>query len=287
MIFYCTLAEAKAELNANQAIHDDELLRLINTVSRRIDLIISGRSTRPFFGPYIEARKFLIDSRHVNSASGTFLLRGAPPLLAFTAVTSDGTAVTSTVEGYPQGVPYYNELRLTSAASGCSWWSYLDGCDPAYVEVTGTWGFHSDYANAWLSVDALTADISVSATKITVANVDGDDVWGFSDRISAGSLLKIGSEFLFVKSVNSDENSASVRRGVLGSTAAIQASGSTVYVWQTEEPIRRITARQAAAMYARKGAFQASQFDGVSTVTYPQDLLAELVNVLQEYVNLV
>lgn len=50
------------------------------------------------------------------------------------------------------------------------------------------------------------------------------------DAISTGSYLGIDLEVLYVKSVDSTSSVATVRRGMLGSTAATHASGSLVYV---------------------------------------------------------
>lgn len=285
MIPYCTLAEAKAELKADSTIGDDQLMRYINQVSRRIDLMMAGRSTRPYFAPYIEARQVPIDGRRIDSNRGTLLLRGVPPLMAFSAVTADGSTVTSTVEGYPSGVSPIQMLRMTSA--GCSWQSYISGCDPAYAEISGTWGYHSDYANAWLGLDTLVGNLNASASTFTVNDVDGDDPYGFAPRISRGTLLKLDDEFVLVTDTNTSTNVVTVRRGYAGSTAAAHTTGITIYGWQVEEPIKRVTQRQAALLYARQGAFQVETVEGIGSISYPQDLLKEMAQTIQEYRNLV
>jgi len=282
MIYYCTLAEAKDELLAELSVDDDKLMRSIWQVSRRIDQIMGGRSGRPFFAPYAEARKFALDARHIDSQLNTLLLRGAPPLLSFSSALADTTDVTAVCEGYPSGDPFFRELRITS--SGEWWYSYgCDGDDPVYATITGVWGYHSDYTNAWLAVDALAAGIAANVTSLTVADVDGDDPNGLAPRISRGALLKIDSEFLLATATATATNIVTVKRGMLGTTAAAHLIAAPVYIYQVEEPIRRVTARQAGLMQARRGAYQEQTFDGVGVISYPRDLLGELQAVLQEY----
>lgn len=283
-VYYCTLAEAKDELLAELTVDDNKLMRSIWQVSRRIDKMMGGRSARPFFAPYAEARKFPLNMRHVNSQLNTLLLRNAPPLLSFSSVVADATNVTSVCEGYPSGDPWFRELRITS--SGDWWYSYWeDDDDPVYATVTGVWGYHSDYANAWLQVDTLAAGVLANATSLTVGDVDGADGYGLTPRISRGSLLKIDSEIYLVTATNTTTNTVTATPHMLGTTAAAHLIAAPVYVYQFEEPIRRVTARQAGLMQARRGAFQEQTFDGVGVISYPPDLLAELRAVLQEYQN--
>lgn len=280
-MYYCTLDEAKDELKASGTIDDNKLLRFIRQVSRRIDKIMGNRAGRPYFAPYLEARKFRMDGRHLDSYRNTLLLRGAPPLLSITSVTADGTDVSSVVEGYPQGDPFFRLIRITS--SGDPWASYINSDDPPYAVVTGVWGYHSDYANAWLAVDALAAGQAAGDSNLTVADVDGADPYGITPRISVGALLKLDSEFELVTATNTSTNVVTITRGQQGTTAAAHALAADVAVFQVEDPIRRVVARQAALMYARIGAFQVETVDGVGAVSYPQDLLHELEATLTEY----
>lgn len=285
MSFYCSLAEARDELKAtSNTLDDNRLLRYVRMVSHRINRIMSGRAYVPYFWPVTRQESLLIDARHIDSYRNTLLLRGLPPLLAVSTVSADGTDISSAIEGYPQGSPYFDQLRITSSGNG--WYSYLcNGCDPGYALITGVWGYHSDYANAWAQVDALTVTQTAGATSFTVADVDGADQDGITPRLSPGNLVKIGDEIELVTAVNTGNNVVTASRAQNGTTAAERLLGVAVKVWQTEDPIRRITARQAALMVARQGAFQVETVDGVGAISYPQDLLHELAAVLTEYIN--
>jgi len=268
--------------NANiTAANKADLLRYIRMVSRRIDLDFAAR--RPLFLPYTEARKFLVSSDRVNSALNTFRLDGA--LLALTALAIGSSALTvgTTVTLWPDpDMPPFRDLRLVDT----SWYGYCtsDGA-PTFVTATGVWGLHRDYANAWLKVDDLAADITASATSLTVADADGTDDNGIAPRLSEGQIIRLDSELMVVRTVNTGTNTLTVQRGALGTTAAAHTTGADVEVWQVEEPIRHVVARQAAFIRARQGAYTTMQSDGITEVRYPPDLLAELRAVEQDYAN--
>lgn len=284
-MFYCTLAQAKAELKARETADDERLLRHVKQATARVNQIMTGKSTRQHFWPTIATRPILLDGDHVNSYLNTLLLGSDNPLLEITALSADGTVVTANAAGYPSGESPIKQIRISS--SGDRWYSYISQCDdPAYASITGVWGYHSDYANAWLAADTLSAAITTTTeTTFTVANIDGDDLFGFEGRISAGCLVKIDSEYMLVTGVDILNNRATVRRGFQGSTAATHLISAAVSVWQTEEPISRVVARQAGMLYAREGSYQVEVIDGVGAISYPQDLLSELARTLQGYIN--
>lgn len=286
---YCTLDEAQAELKAQDTTSAEvpKLQRYIRQVSRRIDLLMNSIKRRPYFEPYIEARSFPLDTRHVSNLQNVFHLDNL--LLEFSSVTAGGTDITSLVELYPPDGPLYKALRFLSA--GNSWYTYYPGTDarwPAYVRVTGTWGFHDDYDNAWVTYDQITtAALTPAAISVSVNDVDGDDPDGFTPRFSPGQLVRFGSnaEISEVISTDTATNAVGLRRHVNGSDAATgdYAIGTDIKVWQVEEPIKRITARQSALLYARRGAFQVTEIDGIGVTTYPADLLTELAQTLVDY----
>lgn len=284
-MFYATLSQVESEMKAQKSISPDRSLRHVRQVSERVNKLMTGKATRNVFWPTIATYQIPIDAGHVNSYLNTLLLDNNP-LLELTTVTADGTVVTANTSGYPAGQSPIHALRISS--SGNHWYSYISQCDdPAYVSIAGIWGYHSDYANAWLLADTLSAAITTTtATTFTVSDIDGDDLFGFAGRISAGSLVKIDSEYMIVTKTDPNNNNvATVKRGAQGSTAATHLIGANVYVWQVEEPIAYVTARQAAMLYAREGAFAVETVDGIGTISYPQDLLRSLAKTVQEYIN--
>lgn len=286
-MYYCTLDDARSEMAATSlTITNDQVMRSVAQVSRRIDGLMGGRSMLPFFGPVIEARTIPINENSINSRRNTLQLVGGSPLLALTVATVDGTVVTSSAEGYPHGAPYFRQVRINS--NGNRWYSYISSCDYPDAVITGIWGYHSDYAHAWRDTGyTLSALITAGATSFTVSNIDGPDPYGFEPAFSRGQLVRFGTgtDYAIITDTNINTNVATIVRNVLGSTGVEQAQGAAIYTWQVEEPIRRVTARQAAFLLARRGGFESSTFDGVGTVQYPSDLLGELADIVRDYMN--
>lgn len=282
MALYATLADFRAENKAVNTADNNIALSSLRIVSRRIDSLLDPLRKRRVFEPIIEARKVRVTSDRVNSHDNTLRLDSSLLVLTTTVL---GTTTLTDAEGWPDSTaPPFPYLRRTTL--GVSWYTDCGSCgSPLFATLTGVWGIHRDYANAWMAVDVIaTANINASVTTLTVADVDGADAYGLTPRISAGNLLKIGDEYLEVTATNTTTNAVTVRRGVNGSTAAAHVIGDTVSVWQVEEPIRRVVARQAALIYARRGAYEVVGANDLGTeIRYPQDLLTELRATLQDY----
>jgi len=276
---YATLADVRNNINASSTTGDAQALGALRVVSARIDRIMSSRKT--FFAPVLEERQFAITTDRVNSFYISFLLN--MPLLSITTAYVGTTDVTSYVEVFPPYPSPYSQVQLTDPTR---YWYWLDYCTyrrPTFFKLTGYWGYNSDYANAWLAVDTLAVQINASITTITVADIDGTNEYGLAPRISAGNLLKIDDELLEVTATNTTTNVATVRRGVNGTTAASHLISATVSTYQVDEPIRHITARQAALLYGRRGAYDNQNISDIASVQYPSDLLAELTGTLTQY----
>ena len=281
-MFYCTLAQMKSELKATATTDDSIALNYIRQVSARIDNIMNPRARRPWFGPWVEQRAYPLEMQAVESWRNVFHFR--QPLLSFSEVLLDATDITSVVEAFPKLERIIKALRFTTTSR--NWYETVssDGA-PSYVFITGTWGYQSDFSEAWPEYDTLQADITAAALTGTVEDANGTDPFGFTPRFSPGALVKIDSEYMELTAVNTTTNVLTWRRGVHGTTAAAHLSAASVQVWQVEDSIRRICQRQAAMMYARRGAFQVETLDGIGTISFPQDLLSEMRAVLQEYAN--
>lgn len=283
-VVYATLSDVLEEIRNDGTQQTDNrfLMRALYVVSRRIDSTLASR--RPLFAPVTEARVVRITPNNVNSYLSTLDLNN--PLLALNSLSVSGTTLTTDQANvYPSGgyAPYY-QLGLVDCYA-YTWYNIAcSSCRQQSATVTGVWGIHRDYPNAWANVDALAANITDSATTLTVANVDGNDPYGLTPRIAPGSILRIDSEIMSVLAVDVNNNIVTVARAMLGTTAAAHTSTTAVYTWQVEDAIRRVTARQVGMMNSRRGAYNRTVTDMTgATVTYPADLLPDLTAVLDDY----
>lgn len=284
---YASLADVKAENNADEtianAVEDRKLMRYLRTASRRFDERL--KSNVPVFVPYKGTRSVLLDPRQINSVDRTILL--PVPFLSVSAVAIGSRTLTvgTNVQSFPTGVSPFAALQLIGCDT-CSWYDYCADSPSTYATITGVWGYHLNYAQAWLSVDALTANIDADDKTLTVVDVDGENDLGEVPRLSAGQVIQIGDEWMDVVSTDTGTNTLKVVRSVNGSTAAAHNAGATVSVFQVDDNVRRAITRQAAFLYARKGAYETRRMDGIATIEYPADLLLETNAILAMYANM-
>lgn len=287
MSLYSTLFDVRAEIKVPTATltaaEDAYVFDTLRRASRRLDILMNAGLN--FFVPILESREIQVDMDRVDSYRNTFSLD--TPLLSLTAVTLNNAAlvVGTDVVAYPSiSNPIY---RLRLPDYGRSWYPnyFLTSLTaPPTVTITGLWGFHQDYAHAWLLADSLAAAITTSGVNtLTVTNVDQTDDYGHAPAISAGSLLRIDDEYMDVTATNTTTNVVTVRRGVNGSTATTHVISTSVYVYQVEEPVQRAVTRQTAFMYARRGAYETSQTNAMGQINFPADVLAEVAGVLDGY----
>lgn len=285
MSLYSTLADVRTEAKVPSTSTSDDayMLDTLRRASRRFDNLMNAGPN--FFAPILESREIQVDMDRVDSSRNTFSLN--TPLLSLTAVTLNSAAlvVGTDVVAYPAiGNPIY---RLRLPDWGRSWYPnyFLTSLTaPPTVTIAGLWGFHQDYANAWLLADSLAAAITTSGVKtLTVTNVDQSDDYGHIPAISAGNLIRIDNEYMDVTATDTATNIVTVRRGVNGSTATTHLISASVYVYQVEEPVQRAVTRQVAFMYARRGAYESSQVSAMGIINFPADVLAEVSGVLDGY----
>jgi hypothetical protein len=291
---YATLNDVQSVMTGEDTAATDaaknKILSDLRVVSRRVDR--EFMATRPLFAPVIETRKVPIRSDLVNDYFGTLYISNVGALLALTGVTLGDSALTvgTHVEAWPDSSqPPFTHLRLIEGAP-YGWTSYSANitAKPLLAAITGVWGLHRDYANAWVAAGTVSEEQSAGASTLKTVDSDIADVYGVTPRIGVGSLLKINDEYEEVISATLADNPTAdtlgVRRAQNGTTAAVHAAGATIYVWRVEEPVRRAVARQAALLYARRGAYTTVEVQGMGEVRYPADWLSEVRATLADYV---
>ena len=283
--YYATFDETIARMTAKNAIIPALLMSYIETASRQLDQTFASR--RPYFQPYYETRRVLVRATHVNSHEQS--LRLDSPLLSISAVTAGTTvlAANTDVVGYPDvTMPPFYRIALSSTLSTCgySWQSYAPSTlRQLNVSLTGFWGMSTDYGNSALAVDALAADMTISQTSMTVADINGENVYGIAPRISPGALVWLETELVEVTDANISTNVATIRRAVNGTTAAIHLTGVAVKVFQVDDLVRQEVARQAGFLYARAGSYNTVEARDMVEIHYPPHLLTSFRTLAYQY----
>ncbi len=283
--YYTTLQAVRrqAQIGANEITQDEELVDWIADASAWIDNYCGQH-----FDPRIYTKGL---NGEVGSVNPLLFLKALPLLAITTLKNGDGSTIASA--NYTT-LPKYDypktHVRLTV---GNSWLtpnqtdatcpSPAPVLDSAYavdaLEITGTWGFHTDYDNAWEDSGS-TLGAAVSTTTATQITLDS-----LTDDLDVGHLIRIDSEWLYVVGPVEATLTAitrTVKRGVNGSTAATHLSGSTVYVYRPESRIELATRMLVAAMFEAEAnatgeVLNVSGMGTVSTSDVPKKVKAKLV----------
>ena len=254
---YITLYQFKRYkgLDLTDTTADDLLMDLIERASQNID-VLKGR----FYEPRVQTRQFKIpgdsssffgvfDASLMTSSSREKPLRLDDDLLAVNELKNgDGSVIAAsnyTLEPVGDWPKY--AIRLVDE----NWY----GSDEDRVEVSGIWGTHYRYDQAWVdSLDAIQdiGGITANATSMTV--VDADGVAGDLKpvRFQPGQLIRIGTEFCLVISVSTLTQTVGLLRGYNGSTAAAHAQDTKIEIWRVMGNIVQACMRMVAWMYAQK-----------------------------------
>lgn len=275
--FQTALRELKGQETAESAEEAKALKERLWMVSRRIDIEMNPDGGF-YFAPTIATKRLPLNESRLRDQGLVFdplfpLLAVAAVSLVYKTQSTDKASYVSVEDG-----------RLAWTGSGAGFMElYRRYGNTARISITGTWGYHRDYANAWTLTDELTAGIDAEETALPIADADAGDGRLIGDLYSYGTLIRVDDEMMLVLEVNASTNDLTVQRGVNGSTAVAHLIDAEVEIFEVEDPIRRVTARQAALLYARRGAFEAQQIEGFGVTTYPQDLLQELRATLGRY----
>jgi hypothetical protein len=165
--------------------------------------------------------------------------------------------------------------------SGYSWAPDADGEIKQVIALSGLWGFHERYQEAWVdSLDSVEniGGITSGATSITVNDADGDASDMGKTRFQAGQMILIDSEFLYVTGVNTTTNTLTVQRGYNGSTAAAHDKDDVIYIWRPMPIVVKACVRLVQWMYTQKDVdnFDRTFVVGTGVVSVPTALPADV-----------
>ena len=235
------------------------------------------------FAPAIATKYRNVDQVWRNGRIQNDLLYLDEPLLATTSATlADGTALIENTDYRlePRGVTPAYALRMISASY--TWTAQSDASND--ITITGVWGWHDDYANAWIdSANTISEALDTSETGITVTDSPGGaTIQGLMPQFSPGNLIKIDNEYMTVIEVTISTNVLTVIRGSRGSTAATHDIGAAITVFKPTPAIIRAAKKQTAFDLARAGQFTRVSFDGVRVTSVP-DILPEVEQILHSF----
>jgi len=245
---YVTLYELREYLGHDVGlVKDDQLLtRMCIEASRLMDI---PRRRRHFYPEYATYKWDYTDADDL-------LLLDRDLLEVTTLTTENGGETIASGDyflknGLSSNRPPYSVIALDDEDKCWKW----DGTKREANRVTGIWGYHEDWSDAWGdSGDTVQTTITDSATSVTVADGDGADERGFHPRFQRGQLIRFGSsstaEYAYITAV--DGETLTIKRGVNGSTAASQADTTSIYIYRPQSDIVMATAIIAAHLYRRK-----------------------------------
>lgn len=246
---YTTLAKVRQKFIGATETTDDALINdFIEQVSRMID----SAGKRHFY-PLIETRHYDIPypsanifwTRNTLGYNSRDKLVLDDDLLAIDSVTNgDDTTISATnYLLYPANRYPKFALKLKDT-SNVAWQRDASGNHEQVIEIAGTWGYSKDYTNQWQNNSAVLDASGISSTSATSANAT-------HGKISAGDLIKIDSEILYVSEVNAGAtvDALVIVRGANGSTAATHAAGASVLRWAIDAELVRVATHAVVAMY--------------------------------------
>jgi hypothetical protein len=247
-------------------------------ILRRIDALVrlmeNDQRLKNSFVAEIETRYYDAQRTELNGpidANNALVLTPDSPLLSLTSLAfneAEGetyTAVDSeNILLLPRGNVPKTHIKLLNNEQ----WPYNADNREGAIEVIGEWAWHDNPAARWLTTnDSVKVGINATTTTLTVNAADGVDYWLDTPRFSPGQLLKIDSEYVYLRAVS--DNTLSIMRGQRGSTAASHAAEAVIYVWSGAQAAQDFVTRAAALQYKRRGEFINTKVEGVTEIHWP------------------
>jgi len=256
---YCTPTEVKAYLGISATADDALLLSLCERVSRIVDQLADT-----WFYEQSETRYYDWDNHAYIELDA--------PLLSAVTVTNDSAAM-ATVDYRLLPRNGYPKLRLEVMRDGSTILSYTTTRQDA-TSIAGLWGWHDDYAHAWATDTTLAAAITTTtATSCTVTA---------ATNLQAGQTWKIDSEQIYCSSLSS--TTATIERGVNGTTAATHLISASISIWRPALNIREATRQLTCQIYKMKDSLPWGRIEYVDVGTIQMVAgVPELVNRIVSY----
>jgi len=241
---YATLSQVRASLQLESTGYDALLLEALRRASR----LLEAESGRVYYPEY--AIWYL-------DGSGKSSLWLPETLLELTeiALSSDlgttFTALGATDVWWSDGKNYDRPPYQLAILNPNGSYSQFYNTQRA-VRITGWWGWHGDYGQAWetLSVAIPSGGITAQATTLTVT-ANALDVWGRKLLLEPGQILRIEDELVLVTDVDGTTGALTLLRGRGNTTAASHSAGTAIQLWHPDELAQQAVVTQASRWFKR------------------------------------
>ena len=247
MYTIATLHDLRRHLNLGDTDNaDDETLR--RTLQQASHLIESLTGRR--FCPHVATRMVSLDPSNPRE-----LILPAD-LLELRAISDGGGELDiAAISRLPSGKDA--PASILQRTDGAPFRASESRSDTA--SVSGVWGWHDRWSNAWRdSGDAVDdGTLSADATVVSVSDTTEANQDGLSPRFHVGHLLRIESEYLRVTAIDRSRHRLTVLRGVQGTAAIPHSRGATIETYAPAPSIRDLTVRYAELMSKSVGLLEA------------------------------
>lgn len=190
-------------------------------------------------------------------------LRLTEPLLTLeSGFNGDETALDLATLLYldPNIYPRY-ALAFTKGAD-LTWLPDDEGNYEQVIPLTGLWGYHENWDEAFIdSLDTLQdASLDDTTTTLSVTDLAGVNAYGEENRFQVGQILKLedvdGYEYVYVRAVtvgtDPDPDTLTVTRGYRGTVARAWATETPLLVYRPMEGVVQATLELARLLYRRR-----------------------------------
>lgn len=126
----------------------------------------------------------------------------------------------------------------------------------ASLQVTGIWGYHPNWSEAWRDSEDSIQDVSLTAsdTIITVNDADAS----ITPRFQVGQLIRLADEYCHITAVDMVNNTLTVKRGVQGTVASNHTQGTAIEIYHAPRDVAHLTLRWALWLYREPDAVSAT-----------------------------
>ena len=280
---YTTLDKVARYLSLGSANEQDNetLVRFMRTASRSVDKytrrkFYPRRETR--FYDYIYPQKIKLDDD----------LLALDTLKTQNGACTLGSGVLFLGTGKEWNRPPYDRIVVNVSTGSTLNYS---ATEQRANEITGFWGYHEEYANAWIDTGtSLAGSYAASATSLSLAGAvstgtgASDANWN-APRISVGDLLRVESEYFNVTG-GAGANVAQVIPYSNGTSGNNHPSGTAIFKYLPDQDIEFATLRLTAWLYGQKDEPYTTKtaFVQLGQLSIPQGIATDVKQRLDRFV---